>query len=74
MAKNVVSTQIRMPASLHKRLAKEAEANRRSLNEEIVYRLEAGLVRRLDDAPELKKSVEEIVEELAAKYGWERKR
>ncbi|WP_083904527.1 Arc family DNA-binding protein [Nocardiopsis kunsanensis] len=36
---------VRIPADLHARVAAQAKADRRSLNSEILYLLEAGLAR-----------------------------
>lgn len=41
--KTEVRTQIRLPASLHKKLTAAALANRRSLNAEMLVRLEESL-------------------------------
>jgi len=49
MAKEYVSTQIRIPPPLHRKLARLAEQNRRSLNEEIVWRLEHTIEAGVDD-------------------------
>jgi hypothetical protein len=71
---DTVNLRLRMPDSLRKRLASEAEQNERSLNSEIVYRLGKSLglegdelIKQHESAEErMKRLLEEIVQRLIA--------
>jgi len=70
-----VNLRVRMPEALRKKLAAEAEANARSLNSEIVYRLGQSL--GAEDLVRAHESNEErmrrMLEEIAARLIGERK-
>jgi hypothetical protein len=65
-----VNLRLRMPEALRKKLAAEAEANERSLNSEIVYRLGQSL--GAEDLVRMHESSEErirrMLEEIVAKH------
>lgn len=44
MVQATVNLQVRLPEELRQKLVKEAETNKRSLNSEVVWRLEQSLV------------------------------
>jgi hypothetical protein len=46
MVQATVNLQVRLPEEVRKRLAEEAEKNKRSLNSEVVWRLEHSLTRQ----------------------------
>jgi Arc-like DNA binding domain len=61
MVQATVNLQVRLPEEVRRRLAEAAEANKRSLNSEVVWRLERSLVKQLE---ELSADTAEIVERM----------
>lgn len=70
-----VNLRVRMPEALHAKLVAEAEANERSLNSEIVYRLGQSLgaedLVRMHESSEQR--IRKMLEEIVAKALAERK-
>ncbi len=71
-----INLRLRMPEALHAKLVAEAEANERSLNSEIVYRLGQSLgtedLVRMHESNEQR--IRKMLEEIVAKVVAERKR
>ncbi len=58
-----------VPKKLHQRLKESAAAHRRSLNSEVIARLERELMSRPVDSEEFLREVQEARERIAAKTG-----
>jgi hypothetical protein len=69
MEKNSIRITLRIPEQLHEKLANSADLGTRSLNSEIVKRLEESFLSNTDDRPLTASQVRELIKEELAKAG-----